>query len=360
MLLFPQRFAYTLAVVGACWGEAALHPSLHRDLQPGLRHDVFARARGNSYDDSRDGRYDDDIDTNDFSSTLYRYRTAPLGFSENRPAAPVYYSHHAPAVPTYNAPAVSNHRAHAFPAFNAPAVNSLRGPVVFPTPSVVSINTPAVPLHHGSAIGAPVIVHKPRVSYVAPVPQPKPVQPIKSQYHVQDELGQYSFGYDAGTSTREESRDAYGNVRGSFSYIDPNGKLHVQHYVAGKDGFRVRGNNLPVQTTNEARYKRSYATFPAATGPLGAPLYDDFNFVTSKTQYNPPYYITSAPKKTINYRLESFPITSHNLQSFPTTSYNPQTFPTTTAHSLQSIPSSSYTPQYYPSMFLNPQGGYYY
>lgn len=352
ILLSPQRFAYALAVVGACCGEAALHPSLHRDLQPGLRHDVFASARGNRYDDPRNGRYadDDDLDTNDFSSTLYRYRTVPLGFNDDRPAAPVYYSHHAPAVPTYNAPAVSSHRAHAIPAFNAPAVNSLRGPVVFPTPSVVSINTPAVPLHHGSAIGAPVIVHKPTVSYVAPVPQPKPVQPIKSQYHVQDELGQYSFGYDAGTSTREESRDAYGNVRGSFSYIDPNGKLQVQHYVAGKGGFRVRGTNLPVHVTNEARYKRSYATFPAATGPLGAPLYDDFNFVSSKTQYNPPYYITSAPKKTINYRLQSFPTTSFNLQSFPTTS----------AHSLQSFPTSSYTPQYYPSMFLNPQKGYYY
>lgn len=316
-------------MVGACWGEAALHPSLHRDLRPNLRQNVYSSVRGNRFNDN-------DGDINDFSSTLYRYRTAPVGFSDHPPAAPTYYSHHAPAVPTYNAPAVSSHRAHAIPAFNAPSVNSLRGTVVVPTPSIVSVHSPPVPLHHGPAV----VVRKPTVSYVAPVPQPKPVQPIKSQYHVQDELGQYSFGYDAGTSTREESRDAYGNVRGSFSYIDPNGKLQVQHYVAGKGGFRVRGNNLPVHVTNEARYKRSYATFPAGTGPLEAPLYDDFSFIGSNAPYNTPHYLTGAPRKTISYSIQSVPASP--------------------SYSTQPFPIMPYAQQYYPRMLLGPQRGYYY
>ncbi|XP_045597717.1 adult-specific rigid cuticular protein 15.5-like [Procambarus clarkii] len=99
-----------------------------------------------------------------------------------------------------------------------------------------------------------------------------PVAPIKSQYHTQDKNGQYSFGYNAGDSSRDESRDAYGNVRGSFSYIDSYGKVQKQDYIADAYGFRVAGTNLPVHITDVPpyRHKRSYATFPASTGPLGS------------------------------------------------------------------------------------------
>ncbi|CAL4210623.1 unnamed protein product, partial [Meganyctiphanes norvegica] len=73
-----------------------------------------------------------------------------------------------------------------------------------------------------------------------------PYSPIQTQYHSQDELGQYSFGYAAGPANRAETRDAYGNVRGSYNYIDPNGQIQTTHYVADHLGFRVSGTNLPV------------------------------------------------------------------------------------------------------------------
>ncbi|KAF4521185.1 hypothetical protein B566_EDAN010647 [Ephemera danica] len=48
-------------------------------------------------------------------------------------------------------------------------------------------------------------------------------------------------------SNRAEVRDIAGNVRGSYSYVDPNGKVNVVEYTAGQAGFRVLGaNNLPV------------------------------------------------------------------------------------------------------------------
>lgn len=108
-------------------------------------------------------------------------------------------------------------------------------------------------------------------------------EPVRSQYHAQDYYGQYSFGYNAGTSARDETRDAYGNVRGSFSYIDSNGNLQTQHYVAGKGGFRVEGTNLPVQASQGQRHKRSYATFPASTGPLGGGI--PSGHITTVTQH---------------------------------------------------------------------------
>ncbi|XP_066938182.1 cuticle protein 19.8-like [Macrobrachium rosenbergii] len=73
-----------------------------------------------------------------------------------------------------------------------------------------------------------------------------PVAPIQTQYHSQDELGQYAFGYAGGPASRAESRDAFGIVRGSYNYVDSEGKVQTQHYVADALGFRVSGTNLPV------------------------------------------------------------------------------------------------------------------
>ncbi|XP_064104026.1 cuticle protein 6-like [Macrobrachium nipponense] len=66
-----------------------------------------------------------------------------------------------------------------------------------------------------------------------------------NQYQVADDFGQYAFGFSGGNSARTETRDAYGNVRGSYNYIDTDGKLQTQHYVADKNGFRVVASNIP-------------------------------------------------------------------------------------------------------------------
>ncbi|XP_071537154.1 uncharacterized protein [Panulirus ornatus] len=72
-----------------------------------------------------------------------------------------------------------------------------------------------------------------------------PAAPIQNQFHAQDEFGQYSFGFNGGFNTRNEMRDAFGNVRGSYNYLDADGKVQTQHYVADALGFRVSGTNLP-------------------------------------------------------------------------------------------------------------------
>ncbi|XP_027220840.1 uncharacterized protein [Penaeus vannamei] len=113
--------------------------------------------------------------------------------------------------------------------------------------------TAAVAVHAPVAPAAPYV----SVGHHAPVP----LAPAASQYHAQDELGQYSFGYSGGPSSRSESRDAYGNVRGSFSYVDSYGNVQSRSYVADGFGFRVIG-------TDGLRHKRSYGTYPASTGPL--------------------------------------------------------------------------------------------
>jgi len=68
----------------------------------------------------------------------------------------------------------------------------------------------------------------------------------KSQYHAQDEFGQSSFGYSFPGQAHSEARDAAGNVRGSYAYVDPTGKEIRVNYVAGHGGFRAESNALPV------------------------------------------------------------------------------------------------------------------
>lgn len=67
----------------------------------------------------------------------------------------------------------------------------------------------------------------------------------KTQYHSQDELGQYAFGYVGDSSTAHEVRTMDGAVRGSYTYLDSDGNLQTASYVADRQGFRVKATNLP-------------------------------------------------------------------------------------------------------------------
>merc|ERR1711983_300860 len=103
---------------------------------------------------------------------------------------------------------------------------------------------------------APVAV--PAASPVAvPVPQAAPVvvpaaapvvaaAPEGSQYHAQDDFGQYSFGYSDGNSVKQEVKTADGVIRGAYSYVDSDGIVQTVNYIADALGFRVGATNLPV------------------------------------------------------------------------------------------------------------------
>merc|ERR1712124_240024 len=80
----------------------------------------------------------------------------------------------------------------------------------------------------------------------APVPVAIPSTP-SSQFHAQDEFGQFSFGYENINSAKTETKDAFGVTRGSYQYVDANGILHTVKYIADPvNGFRVAGTNIPV------------------------------------------------------------------------------------------------------------------
>ena len=86
--------------------------------------------------------------------------------------------------------------------------------------------------------------------YAAPYVATAPVgiaTSVSSQYHAQDTLGQYSYGYSGGPSAKTETRTADGITRGGYSYIDGNGLVQSANYISDPvNGFRVAATNLPV------------------------------------------------------------------------------------------------------------------
>ncbi|XP_050537323.1 uncharacterized protein LOC126903267 [Daktulosphaira vitifoliae] len=100
---------------------------------------------------------------------------------------------------------------------------------------------------------APLVQHYPVVipavkQYPVPiVPAPSASLPaVNSQYHSQDEYGQYVYGYTDGFSAKNEVRNADGETKGSYSYVDDNGHLQAVQYTAGHEGFKASGTTIPV------------------------------------------------------------------------------------------------------------------
>ena len=88
------------------------------------------------------------------------------------------------------------------------------------------------------------------------VPAAAPVVPVaspvvSSQYHAQDDLGQYNYGYSNPNSAKVETKSADGIVRGSYTYIDAHGKLQTTQYISDAFGFRVAATNLPVHVVDQ-------------------------------------------------------------------------------------------------------------
>lgn len=89
--------------------------------------------------------------------------------------------------------------------------------------------------------------------------RPLPVILMHKQALAQDGSFNYAFAADNGLQ-QGESISPDGTRRGSYSYVDPNGKKISVKYTAGKDGFRIlEGDHLPK------------APAPVAAAPAPAP-----------------------------------------------------------------------------------------
>merc|ERR1711994_834135 len=150
-------------------------------------------------------------------------------------------------------------------------------PVVAPVSPVIQSAAPVVAQAASvAAQAAPVVAQSVPVTYVQAAPvvaQPAPVvgqaaAPEGSQYHAQDDIGQYSFGYSDGNSVKQEVKTADGVIRGAYSYVDADGIVQTVNYIADGLGFRVGATNLPVHEVDAP----AAAPVAVAAAPAVAPV----------------------------------------------------------------------------------------
>merc|ERR1711981_904764 len=154
--------------------------------------------------------------------------------------------------------------------YDTPAV----APVTVPAP-VVFTQEPIAPVAAESAqqvhyvaapVAAPVVAAAPVVHAAAPVVHA--AAPEGSQYHAQDDFGQYSYGYSDPNSVKQGIKTADGVTRGAYSYVDANGIVQTVNYIADALGFRVGATNLPVHIVDAPVVQAAYT---AAAAPVVAP-----------------------------------------------------------------------------------------
>merc|ERR1712061_869467 len=136
-----------------------------------------------------------------------------------------------------------------------------------------------------------------------------------SQYHAQDDAGQYNYGYSDPNSVKQEVKTADGVTRGAYSYVDANGIVQSVQYISDALGFRVAATNLPVHNVDAPAAVAAPAVAPVAVAPAApevamAPSVDyaylpyaqGYNYHVAPTQYvqaapvvQPAHYVQPAP-----------------------------------------------------------------
>eukprot|EP00092_Neocalanus_flemingeri_P019193 GFUD01020792.1.p1 GENE.GFUD01020792.1~~GFUD01020792.1.p1 ORF type:complete len:769 (+),score=201.03 GFUD01020792.1:62-2308(+) len=106
--------------------------------------------------------------------------------------------------------------------------------------------------------------------YTYYVPAQEVLEPPSSQYHAQDDIGQYNFGFSSPDQTKQEVKTADGVVRGAYSYVDANGIVQSVNYIADALGFRVAATNLPVHDVPAAHVVAVAASQAVQPAPVVA------------------------------------------------------------------------------------------
>merc|ERR1712212_56440 len=177
--------------------------------------------------------------------------------------APLF--HHAPLHPApFVQPAPLHVPAHPFPVPQPSPLPFAPQPILAPEPIFAPAPQPIAFAPEPIALAPEPLRIAPE--FIGPAPLPAPLAAPSSQFHAQDEFGQFSFGYENINSAKTETKDAFGVTRGSYQYVDANGILQTVNYIADPvNGFRVAGTNIPVAPAG------AQPVAPAAL-PLVAPV----------------------------------------------------------------------------------------
>ena len=91
-----------------------------------------------------------------------------------------------------------------------------------------------------------------------------------SQFHSQDEFGNYDYSYSNINSAKREYGNALTGVTGSYSYVDGLGATQRVDYVADDLGFRATGTNFPTTAATLGLHRKRRSLLAAPYAPVAA------------------------------------------------------------------------------------------
>ncbi|XP_055381368.1 uncharacterized protein LOC129611964 [Condylostylus longicornis] len=102
---------------------------------------------------------------------------------------------------------------------------------------------------------------------------------LAKQYHGQDGLGAYKYGYSDWNQGKAEEKERAGTVRGTYKYVNPYGRDFVATYWADHSGFHQEDNRpkvVPKPVTDSPAVRRAkeehFRVWKEAAEAAGAPL----------------------------------------------------------------------------------------
>merc|ERR1712080_775875 len=213
-------------------------------------------------------------------SSMHALVVLALGLACANALVPYAYNGYAGhAFPGYAYPGYAGH-AYAGYGYPAYAHAAVAAPVEVEEKAVEV--APLSYTHHAApyAYAAPAYAPYAAPAYAHPA-APAYAPTYASQYHSQDEYGQASYGYAQPGQAKSEVRDHFGNVAGSYYYINPEGKRVEVSYTAGVDGFKVHSNDLPVAPVHNVELPVA----PVDTGVAPEPVQDTPEVAAAKAAH---------------------------------------------------------------------------
>jgi hypothetical protein len=209
-------------------------------------------------------------------------QTVPLLRQFNVPSIPsnnnfYYHHHHSPIASV--AKAIAPPQRVPEPQFTGDSVTINADS----SPNVITQGTHLGADQNGFAEDAPasIVTHGPQPGAYTAVTSDEPSE--STQFHSQDGTGQFIFGHSSPEQARLESRSADGTVRGSYSYINPEGRTIKVTYTAGENGFQ------PYEEPSSDVLPKPVTETPevAAARALHARLYDQAKWLAESSPENP-------------------------------------------------------------------------
>ncbi|XP_055696301.1 cuticle protein 19.8 isoform X8 [Lutzomyia longipalpis] len=155
------------------------------------------------------------------------------------------------------------------------------------------------PFHyrHPQVYTAPTFEYHPTAKYAYKTAEAAaPILKMNTESHPD---GSYNYEYETGNGIRAVESSLQNGlehiVRGSYSYVAPDGKTYTVHYIADRNGYRAYGDHLPQQPDEVAPLEASRLVSPTLVPSASVVVPVESSTVHPVVSVTPTPVVSSTP-----------------------------------------------------------------